>query len=119
MNIDEIFNKLMNGTATRSEITQMFAVLANDSLPNLRGAGISEVKQFVDDKNIVAGVWNTENAASPIGCAIIKGEDLFNTLAHNSKPTEFKLAALPCRSAREAEALCLAIGDLAPDHNLN
>lgn len=98
----------------KREETAFFARIvdmANDNAPYLKGKGIDEVKELMDDADIFWGVWQDSECENGIGFLIIKGEPLLQRLSAANQTETLRFDAIVLTCLEEATAMRQVIGE--------
>jgi hypothetical protein len=75
------------------------------------------VKQIIDSAEVVFAVWTDRFAQDGVGHMLVKGQAIARqAVADNKMAVSTRVAAIPCNSARRAEALLQELGERDTRH---
>ena len=75
------------------------------------------VKQIIDSAEIVFAVWTDRFAEDGVGHMLVKGQAIARqALADNKTAVSTRVAAIPCDSAKQAQALLHGLGERDSRH---
>jgi hypothetical protein len=105
-----------------SDFMEKMVALANGvhrdlvALPDDR-ARYDLVKQIVDGAEMVFAVWTDRFAQDGVGHTLIKGQAIARqAVADNKMAVSTRVAAIPCNSAQQAQALLQELGERDSRH---
>jgi hypothetical protein len=105
-----------------SDFMEKMVALANGvhsdlvALPDDR-ARYDLVKQIIDSAEVVFGVWTDRFAQDGVGHMLVKGQAIARqAVADNRMAVSTRVAAIPCNSAGQAEALLHELGERDTRH---
>jgi hypothetical protein len=105
-----------------SDFMEKMVALANGvhrdlvALPDDR-ARYDLVKQIVDGAEMVFAVWTDGFAQDGVGHTLIKGQAIARqAVADNKMAVSTRVAAIPCNSAQQAQALLHELGERDSRH---
>jgi hypothetical protein len=110
------------GNEAMSDFMEKMVALANGvhrdlvALPDDR-ARYDLVKQIVDGAEMVFAVWTDRFAQDGVGHTLIKGQAIARqAVADNKMAVSTRVAAIPCNSAQQAQALLQELGERDSRH---
>jgi hypothetical protein len=110
------------GNEAMSDFMEKMVALANGvhrdlvALPDDR-ARYDLVKQIVDGAEMVFAVWTDRFAQDGVGHTLIKGQAIARqAVADNKMAVSTRVAAIPCNSAQQAQALLHELGERDSRH---
>ena len=75
------------------------------------------VKQIIDNAEVVFAVWTDRFAQDGVGHMLVKGQAIARqAVADNKIAVWTRIAAIPCNSAEQAEALLRELGERDSRH---
>ena len=75
------------------------------------------VKQIIDSAEIVFAVWTDRFAEDGVGHMLVKGQAIARqAVADNKMAVSTRVAAIPCNSAEQAQALLHELGERDSRH---
>ena len=75
------------------------------------------VKQIIDSAEVVFAVWTDRLAQAGVGHMLVKGQAIARqAVADNKMAVSTRVAAIPCNSAEQAEALLHELGERDSRH---
>ena len=75
------------------------------------------VKQIIDNAEVVFAVWTDRFAQDGVGHMLVKGQTIARqAVADNKIAVWTRIAAVPCNSAEQAEALLRELGERDSRH---
>jgi hypothetical protein len=75
------------------------------------------VKQIIDNAEVVFAVWTDRFAQDGVGHMLVKGQAIARqAVADNKIAVWTRIAAIPCNSAEQAEALLCKLGEWDSRH---
>ena len=75
------------------------------------------VKQIIDNAEVVFAVWTDRFAQDGVGHMLLKGQAIARqAVADNKIAVWTRIAAIPCNSAEQAEALLCKLGEWDSRH---
>jgi len=75
------------------------------------------VKQIIDSAEVVFAVWTDRFARDGVGHMLVKGQAIVRqAVADNKTAVSTRLAAIPCDSAKQAQALLHELGERDSRH---
>jgi len=75
------------------------------------------VKQIIDSAEMVFAVWTDRFAQDGVGHMLVKGQGIARqAVADNKMAVSTRLAAIPCNSAEQAQALLHELGERDSRH---
>lgn len=89
--------------------------LANKTAKNLTGQ-FSEVQAIVDAGEVVMAVWQDANEPTGVGMLLIKGHQSLREMLADGMDAERTIAAIPCVSFEQAQALRQVVGEQDKRH---
>jgi hypothetical protein len=105
-----------------SDFMEKMVALANGvqsdliALPNDR-ARHDLVKQIIDSAEVVFAVWTDRFAQDGVGHMLVKGQAIARqAVADKKMAVSTRVAAIPCNSAEQAEALLHELGERDSRH---
>ena len=79
--------------------------------------GTTLVKQIIDNAEVVFAVWTDRFAQDGVGHMLVKGQAIARqAVADNKIAVWTRIAAIPCNSAEQAEALLRELGERDSRH---
>ena len=113
---------LNGGNEVMSDFMEKMVALANGvhsdlvALPDDR-ARYDLVNQIIDSAEIVFAVWTDRFAQAGVGHMLVKGQAIARqAVADNKIAVWTRIAAIPCNSAEQAEALLHELGERDSRH---
>jgi hypothetical protein len=102
--------------AMTKDFLERMVAIANDvgkelgALPD-DAARYDMVKQIMDSAEVVFAVWTDKSAEDGVGQMLVKGSQLVRQVIADKTAVQMRVAAIPCNSVEQAEALRNELGE--------
>lgn len=84
--------------------------LANQMQERIKGS-MSAVREIIGESDVVVAIWQDAREEDGVGLRLIKGHVVLHESAAGSSVRSVRMAAIPCESAEQAEALWMVEGE--------
>ncbi|MHB2209732.1 hypothetical protein [Methylobacterium sp. CM6257] len=91
-------------------LLEQLVALADESRKRIT-CDLASVRAVVDEADLVFAIWQDHSEPHGVGCRVIKGNQELQEIFAGGKSQEPRVAAIPCDSFEQAEALRQVAGE--------
>ena len=95
---------------------QALVAMANERAVSGFPSTSDELRDVIEDHDVVFGVWQDASQPMGVGWRLIKGDAFLHVSVDEHGRMKTKMTAIPCREAEEAEAMRRVFGEATKQH---